>query len=481
MATPMAFLLASLFGVTLFGLGYDLLPASWHFGWFTGFYLALGLLAVHGYRRGRFLDVFAPLLPGLVLLYLYAAASALAIEVTGISNSGDVISPGVLRPYYLACLLGGAGLGLGSVLSPHPGSDPFSRALGPEDGRFLRILWVLAPILGCLCLPWLRESFDVLHVKGYVQTAGEGRLIKQAMGSSQPLQEVFLTQVPRVLILALAVLAVVRTRNLGARLLGAGVLFLHGATLILGGQRGILAMFGAFLLAFWHYRIRPMTFPALAGVFVAGFLMTSTLSFVRVTSDPAEMVRLLGEGLRSGDTGFLAFRSSTEFAVGQNLMRLIDGLDHGQARFTHGASILTEAETYIPRILYSGRPLPMSERFLEVFYPGIREEGGGLGFFILMEGYWAFGLPGVFLSMVFFGWALDRVYLAFSRNGMTDFSAMWYGYVLYSCVFMSIRTGLLGTFKVALMVSLPFLLVKACSRLAGRPAIPTDPLPGSSR
>ena len=453
------FLVAGALGITLCKLALDLAsPGAW-FWIFTCAYLGLAILALRLYmaREGG-LDVFSPILPSLTLLYLYAASSALNTEVTGTTIFQDPISLNVLKTYYLACTLGVIGLGTGFLIQG-TSSPNESRPQGPSDRTLRELLLLIVPVLALVCLPWMKEAFDFIHVKPYTETALAGRLAKQAMGEMQPMVEVFLIQLPSVLLMAVATCFLFRARWGVIKALGGVVLFANLATSALGGQRGGVALAGTVLLVFYHYRVHRLGMKGLFAIFIGGFLMTSTLSFVRSTNDFGEMLKLLTEAMKGGNTTFLAFQNSTEFAVGQNLMRLIAGIHDGQTNFTWGGSVVSELLVFIPRSVFPGRPLPLGEQFVVVFYPGVREMGGGYGFFNLMEGYWAFGLVGVFGFMAIYACIVDRIYRTFLKGGMSDFKALWYGNVLYASVFMAVRSGILGVFKAVLINSIPFLLV----------------------
>lgn len=464
------FIAICIFSMMLFKIFLDLLPETMWFWIFSAFYGGFGFIAVYLARGIKRLDVFSPLLPAIALSYLYAASSALSTEATGMTIYQDVITSSVLKTYYIACFLGELGLGFGFILAAGRPLKPVGPLYSPDDRAFKGLILWFAPILALVCFPWVREYFDFINVQPYNETALAGRLAKQAMGETQPLQEVFLGQGPSILLMVFALLLLIRAENILFKILGFLILISNISTSILGGQRLALAMAGTAILVFYHYRVKLLGLKALTGVFVGGFLMTSTLSFVRSTNDFGQMAALVLEGLRSGGSGsagaFLAFQNSTEFAVGQNLMRLIAGIHDGQSSFTYGYSILTEITVFIPRVVFPARPLPLPDQFVVVFYPGVHETGAGYGFFNLMEGYWAFGLPGVALFMTVYGIILFQIYKIFVLGRMTDFKAAWYGYVIFSIVFTAGRSGIIGVMKTALISSIPFLVFLMFFRLA---------------
>jgi oligosaccharide repeat unit polymerase len=170
-------------------------------------------------------------------------------------------------------------------------------------------------------------------------------------------------------------------------------------------------------------------------------------------------VKVLRENVGASGLAFASLSSSGELAVGQNLMRLISGIQLGETNFTFGASVVSDVLVFLPRSVYPGRPLPLSEKFVEVFYPGVLESGGGYGFFILQDGYWAFGIAGVFIFMLAYGWAVQRIYLAFMKHLTSDLAVFAYSAVYSAIVLAAVRTGTLGSFKGAMINAMPFIVL----------------------
>ena len=75
-----------------------------------------------------------------------------------------------------------------------------------------------------------------------------------------------------------------------------------------------------------------------------------------------------------------------------------------------------------PKGFYENRPLPMAERYVDTFYPGVLESGGGYGFFYIMEGYWALGFFGVVALMCVYGWFLNSFFHWCKANITSDAS-----------------------------------------------------------
>jgi oligosaccharide repeat unit polymerase len=183
------------------------------------------------------------------------------------------------------------------------------------------------------------------------------------------------------------------------------------------------------------------------------------VSFIRSTSDPFEMGELLRDEVAENGLDRLSLVSSGELQVGSNFMRLIEGIKDGETTYTWGTSIATEILVFVPKALIPNRPLSLSEKYVEVFHPGELETGAGYGLFILQEGYWAFGLFGVFLFMFCYGWVLERIYLLFMNYVKYDVAVMCYSMVYMTLALYAVRTGTILNFKAALIDCLPFILV----------------------
>ena len=61
--------------------------------------------------------------------------------------------------------------------------------------------------------------------------------------------------------------------------------------------------------------------------------------------------------------------------------------------------------------------------------------------------------------MVIYACLVQWIYKGFTAGKMTDVMAIWYAYAIYTLVFAAVRSGIVGVFKVTLIVSLPFLIL----------------------
>ncbi|MDD2773060.1 MAG: hypothetical protein PHP45_05120 [Elusimicrobiales bacterium] len=175
------------------------------------------------------------------------------------------------------------------------------------------------------------------------------------------------------------------------------------------------------------------------------------MSFARssAVAKPLPMIKTTWELLQD-NPGSLLPKDNSELLSAETFMRLVQGIQNGETEYTWGSSVLSEALVYVPRALYPNRPQPLSYKFLDVFYPKVRETGGAYGFFYLGDGYWAFGLPGVFVFMMLFMALLQTVHGTLLRLKSGSFAILCYGFVYYPMV-MSLRGGMCMTLKAAMM------------------------------
>jgi hypothetical protein len=221
------------------------------------------------------------------------------------------------------------------------------------------------------------------------------------------------------------------------------------------------------MMAYRTYWIKPLPWLLIiCGGFFAYVLM-NLIPIIRYTSDPVLMVRIFLDVVQSNGFADFSLGNSNELLTATNLFRQIQGQLLGETSLNYGMSIINDLLVWIPRPFFPGqRPLPSSEMFVEVFYPGVRDSGGGYGFFIIQEGYWAFGALGCLVFMAAFGFLVDLVHALVMRYRHLEMAIFWYAAVYADMVMASVRSGIVAPFKSALLLhSMPFFLVLAIYQL----------------
>lgn len=427
----------------------------------TVFVIAYWIIA--GVFIARFLrrvggDVLAPAIAWPAILFLYMVAPAINALVPGRLPLDFEVPAGALRTYYVCGIAGLIGFGVGTLVAIRRHRWA-SRPLPDHSSLMAKVAGIAALVIAPFAF---RSEFFV--VQSYAERAMDLRLERMASNASGIFEAI--VAAATTLFLASATWLVFRHRSYAIRCAAALLLTWYMSINTLAGWRGVVVAALCIPIAFYHYRIRQAGAIAAAGIAIAIYLFMATLSVVRTTADPAEMARTLRDQFRDEGLSFAQLESMTELQVGGNLIRLIIGVDERETQFTMGRSILSELAVYVPRAVFPNRPLSMSETYMEVFYPGARQQGEGRGLFILAEGYWALGVVGVFAFMVVFGWSLEIVYEKLILNSRNDFGALCYGVVFYTLVVETVRSGVLLSYKVALIRTLPFLVIIAGAHMA---------------
>ena len=107
---------------------------------------------------------------------------------------------------------------------------------------------------------------------------------------------------------------------------------------------------------------------------------------------------------------------------------------------------MTDLITFVPNFLFSERPEPTSEYFVRTFYP-LLKEGAGKGWFILSDGYWSFGLMGVAIISLLYGYILRISYEIINGVFSNNLVLSLYQIINFTTVITAVRTGFFGTLK----------------------------------
>jgi oligosaccharide repeat unit polymerase len=274
------------------------------------------------------------------------------------------------------------------------------------------------------------------------------------------LKQVFLRDFPTTVVLCWATVGLLDRKSAPVRrVLAALVLGAFILTTLLSGWRGQLFTAALLPIVYFHYRVRRLRLGEVALAGVGAYILVNALSVMRLTSNISEMVGLLNAEAADRGMTFLKLSQSGELATSSNLLRLIVGIQDGETHYMWGGLLGSQLGSVVPRAFWLDRPPLGNELFVQVFYPGVYESGGGFAFFILQDGYWDFGLPGVVLYSAVFALGLRWLYdqLVVRRRG-----ALWpllYAVLFGQLVLSSVRTGLLASVKEASMAALPLLTV----------------------
>lgn len=456
-AQRFAFYFAALFVlVFLFFASNSLVPPL-----FVVVYWGIGLPFIM-WLNGRVRDILHPSGPLLILNFLYSMSAIIYyLNNGGMTLYGDIVSAKSFYLFCVAAILGEIGIILGTLLTFR-----FTSGGGrsPSSWKGLQyavpVMLFMALAFALLLFHRLTFAFNFINPSSYAETALSSRVAIMEADAAFPIIQVFTQIVPMVLLIASAIIMFFY-RNPLVKLIGAGLLLANLMTFLLTGSRGGMFTTLCAIAVYFHYRVRRIRASALVLGILVSLILLNGVALVRSTSDLSEMGEILITETSGDISSLLNLGRSGEFLVGMNLMRLIEGISADESRFSYGMSFLDDILCYIPRSIFPNRPLPLSERFVEEFYPGVRDMGGGYGLFFLQDGYWAFGLLGVLISLIVYSWILGRVYLYIKSYFPNSFIVLAYSFAYFPLVISSPRSGLILSFKAAAMNLIPFLLVAA--------------------
>ncbi len=456
---------------------------------FTLSYLVLLTICLYVSKERPTSDVLSPGVIFPLVLLAYSVGSSLFVHEFGVTNFGYPVGPDIIRTFYGCALIGLGAFFCGRYLSVRFPVWPFKtfkelaqnghieaaripdfvsrheRALcafkiaETDESHTRDKIIVYALLSGLLCAPFIASAFNVLSQQSYGERALQSR-IEDMQDSASGLKQVFLITTPVTLIVCAASLLLFdRGRGIVIRCAGAIVIALNLGANLLAGWRGNLMMTLSLAGVYYHYRVRRFRLSHLLMGSVLVYVLVNAMALMRVSSDPSEMIDALNGDIGRNSLSFLSLSRSGELLTGTNLMRQIGGVRDGELNYSFGETVLDDILVFIPRPLYPERPLPSSEKFIEIFYPGVRETGGGYGFFILQEGHWVAGYFGVFVMMCGFGYLVYSVYWVFLSYKNSLAAVFAYALVFPALCVFSVRSGVVGSLKAALITLIPLMIV----------------------
>ncbi len=428
---------------------------------FTLSYLVLLTICLYLSKERPTSDLLSPGVIFPLVLLAYSVASSLFVHESGSTNFGYPVDPDIIRTFYGCVLIGLAAFFCGRYLSVRFPVWHFrtSEIAETDESPTRHKIIVYALLSGLLCAPFIASAFNVVSQQSYAERALQSRL-EDMEDSASGVKEVFLMTTPLTLIIcASSLLLFDRGRGLLIRCAGGIVIALNLGANLLAGWRGHLMMTLSLAGVYYHYRVRRFRLSHLLVGSALVYVLINAMALMRISSDPSEMIDALNGDIGRNSLSFLSLTRSGELLTGTNLMRQIGGVRDGELKYSFGETVLDDILVFIPRPLYPERPLPSSEKFVEIFYPGVRETGGGYGFFILQEGHWVGGYFGVFVVMCGFGYLVYSVYWVFLSHKNSLAAVFTYALVFPTLCVFSVRSGVVGSLKAALIASVPVVLL----------------------
>jgi oligosaccharide repeat unit polymerase len=429
-------------------------------------YTAMVYIAIFVRPSGGELDILDPYLVFIAIYSIYAWPGAILAELfEGATYTGVNVSFQAQRLYYLSINVGLAGFIVGYRY--------FGRAFGRlvrhisgfqkqiSERQFASVVLFVAIILTLFNLANTLNWFDIGSATTYSEVAGQMRIDIREDTYSGIKQ--FCSGLSIRLILCVMLLGMGKNKFWNIAIIA----FLVMAILpsLARGERELLLFVVIALLISYHYRIRRLQWWQVLIPSILLYIMLSTIQHVRYTNNLKEMLWGAMDLIGSYPSYLLPINVGEFAAPTGSFLVLIDSINHGFTNFTWGYSYLTELAVWIPRPLFPGRPLPLSELFMSTLFPVLYNTGHGFGSFMLMEGYWAFGIPGVFLDMAMFGVLIAIVHRFLEYASNKKVALLFYILIFPGLVITSSRTGMFGSIKYSILACVPIVALMFLSRL----------------
>ena len=274
------------------------------------------------------------------------------------------------------------------------------------------------------------------------------------------LEEIFLKNLPSLLILCSSIYVFFsRNFNIFFRFVALILLILYIYTQLLSGARSQVMLALILIGVYINYKIYKFSLPQMIFGSLFVYVAVTVMSAVRTSSDPVEMIIALTEVLSVKGIAFLSISNSYELLTGMNTLRVIDAVQSGQESLQLGWLFLKQLLAFTPRVIWDGRPPFASEEFVQTFYPGVFEMGGGLGFSLVAEGYWDFGLFGCILYGFLVGIFGEKMYQIFMQLKNRDIYIFLYATIFLRFVILINRSGFISSIKGALITAIPILII----------------------
>ncbi len=405
------------------------------------------------------MDPFRPHFGLSILLFLYSVSTLIFVINNDTTYYGEEVSKQTIFIYSIACLLCMGGISCGTLMASLLKSKNYnlvflSRLL-PNNKKIYKI----SLICGLIFFPFIIHKFQPWNATSYADVALSLR-VEKFSDNSAGIKEIIFENIPAMIVLVACTLAIFDWKlHKSIRFIAGLLLLAYITTSLLSGWRGQLVFVILIIFIYYHWRIKSIKISYLIATALIGYVVINTLSVARISSNPMEMISAVSENINDKGFVFLAISQSGELATSTNLLRLISGIESGEIQYGYGSILFKQISAFVPRAIWPDRPPMGSELFVQTFYPGIYESGGGYGFFLPQDGFWDFGLIGVFFYGLFLGFLLEKLYMWFFNHRQIDFIVLFYAIVYSQLVLAVVRSGTVGSLKAALIASIPLMVL----------------------
>lgn len=410
-------------------------------------------------------DPFEPYNGLTILFFLYGLSTIIYVSNNNATYYNETVTKSAYAEYILACLIGQLGLAFGALIAQNKLINKNNIKMQVINRIERKILLGPFLLLATIMLPFYYEKFNFLDVVSYSEAAFSTR-IARSQDEAAGIKEILLRDPYILIIISAAVIRFFGKGSLLIKVISSAIVISYSLASLLSGWRGELMFVIITTIIYYHYKKHRISlrYAFLGGVLT--YILINSLSIMRAApnADIFSMIELLRNNFAEAGIDFLQLSSSGELSTSTNLLRLIMGIQNGEINFSMGHTLLSQFGAFVPRALWPERPPIASELFVQTFYPGVYESGGGYGLFFHQEGYWDFGLFGVFIYSAILAFLTRKLYFRLIGNNKGDVAVLLYGVLYGQMVLSVVRSGFISSIKASLLVALPLILIMALAR-----------------
>ncbi len=232
------------------------------------------------------------------------------------------------------------------------------------------------------------------------------------------------------------------------------IVLLYFAWAFFSGDRTTLILIVLMFAVLINERFKNFSLKFLIVVSVIGVLALVMLGHLRAYNSIDEMINMIQ---KYGIKALVNVSSSGEFryTTGTLFNYVLSNDSISDYRFL--SVYFTEILMWIPNFLFPERPLPLAEQYMLDFYPSA-PKGTGHGWFILTDGYMAFGVIGIAVEMLLYGMFVKFIYKRYFENRQEAIHAFLYSYFLLY-LFYSVRSSVMLSIKNYLINVFPVIII----------------------
>lgn len=428
--------------------------------------LALVYVSIFARVDKKKIDTLNPILvfPLILFLYCYAGLEYFGENSTVFLGYVYLVSEESILTFALCSHIGLLAVAWSALLfrtggRSHEVQPPFIQLSAPENILLQKNIRLICALLVALSGIFVGEKFIKrifpIGVDSYANRAFELRL-EIAANPVASVVDVLIMEPAITLLLVVCALTVFNRESRPAwKLISVALIGSFLLTSALTGFRFWLIYGLIIIITTYHYTVRNISLIRAAFGCLFVFFLMNFLSFTRNYGSLLDLIPVLLMIDSSLWIEFFQLANSSELQTSTILPVLLSGINDATTSFNYGMQYLYEIAVFIPRLIWSDRPLTIAEQFAQTFDPATFESGGGFGAFILIEGYWAAGLIGVFLSIFSAGYLIQYVHMRF-ESSRTLGGLLFFGFFYLFFAIISVRSGFFGGFKGYLSACVPF-------------------------